>query len=518
MINPAIVSERVSDKLRKRSLDCIVTEAVVRALPFTSSEVAKNTTQYAEYVSVVTECLGGYNMMTAALEKYQGNEKATKLLNLINYPIISTVQAAASRIVQEASSNPTAGIQEIEDAAGFTKDEMAEFARKGQDLSVPEISEIIKDKVVTTITAEKEAYKNNKQVEEDIAETLRDQLGEDAPSLESYYDIVLEKKDPRKHISFFSRMQDVCIESLLQTCSTEDLKTEDISMESFKLAIGNSLNCFDTSKLSLTSHLSTMLSALESFNYPEDEMQERVQLCGKKSLIMNIIIMTIMETLKTLRLFDPSIDTIRDFVDNPTTANNFNGIDVANKIQAQLGEYKKLMRNPELNAAELTAAMDECNTIKSKLNAIKESVLPEKEALMQALTEACAAIEQCLAKNGTTATEGITSPYSMRCRENNIAEFDKARRVLMRNQSASMIEVRCPSNIATEAATPIEIVAKNKAGGIVDRVLASISMQPEFGTVLEEVKAAAGFSQLKDIADQCQLYYTDKCYAVPLLG
>ena len=53
-------------------------------------------------------------------------------------------------------------------------------------------------------------------------------------------------------------------------------------------------------------------------------MQERVQLCGKKSLIMNIIIMTIMETLKTLRLFDPSIDTIRDFVDNPTAANNFN--------------------------------------------------------------------------------------------------------------------------------------------------------------------------------------------------
>ena len=139
-------------------------------------------------------------------------------------------------------------------------------------------------------------------------------------------------------------------------------------------------------------------------------------------------------------------------------------------------------------------------------------------SLMQALTEACAAIEQCLAKNGTTATEGITSPYSMRCRENNIAEFDKARRVLMRNQSASMIEVRCPSNIATEAATPIEIVAKNKAGGIVDRILASISMQPEFGTVLEEVKVAAGFSQLKDIADQCQLYYTDKCYAVPLLG
>ena len=518
MINPAIVSERVSSKLKKVSLDCIITEAVVRALPFTSSEVAKNTTRYAEYVATVTECLGGYGMLTVALEKYQGDAKATKLLNLINSPITSTVQAATSRIVREAASNSTATVQEIEDAAGFTKDEMNEFARKGHDLTIPEISEIIKDKVVTTITAEKEAYENNKRIEEDITETLQDQLGEEAPSLEAYYSIVLEKKDPRKHISFFSRMQDVCIESLLQTCSTEDLGSEEISMESFKMAIANSLDCFDTSKLSLKSHLDTMLSALESFNYPEDEMQSRMQRCGKKSLIMNIIIMTIMETLKTLRLFDPSMSTIQNFVDNPTAANNFNGIDVANKIHTQLDGYKKLMRNPDMNAAELSAAMDECNTIKAKLNAIKESVLPEKEALMQSLTEACSMIEQRLAKTGTTATEAISTSYATRCRENNIAEFNKARRMLMRHSDTSIIEVRCPSNIATEAAASIEIVGKNKLGAVVDRIIASISMQPEFGTVLEEVKTAAGFSQLKDIENQCQLYYTDKCYAVPLMG
>ncbi|MCM1214110.1 MAG: hypothetical protein NC548_06270 [Lachnospiraceae bacterium] len=517
MINPAIVSDRVSAKLNKLSLDCIVTEAVIRALPFTSAEVAKNTSQYAQYVSTVTECLGGYNMMTTAMENYREDEKAMKLLKLINAPIISTVQNATARIVREAASNPTATVQEIEDAAGFTKEEMADFARKGQDLSVPEISEIIKDKVVTTITAEKEAYENNKRLEEDISETLKDQLGDEAPSLESYYNIVLEKKDPRKPISFFSRMQDVCIESLLQTCSTTDLGSEEISMESFNLAIANSLKCFDTTKLPLNSHLNTMLSALESFNYPEDEMQSRIQRCGKKSLIMNIIIMTIMETLKTLRLFDPDMDTIRDFIDNPTNAGNYNGIDVANKVHAQIDGYKKLMRNPEFNAAELSAAMDECNTIKSKLNAIKESVLPEKEDLMKALTDTHAAIEQCLAKNGTTATEGITSAWATRCRENNIAEFDRARRILMRNRDTSKIEVRCSSTMATEATNTIEVVAKNAAGAILDSISASIAMQPEFGTVLEEVKTAAGFSKLSDIASQCELYYTDKCYAVPLM-
>jgi len=518
MINPAIVSDRVSAKLKKKSLDCIVTEAVIRALPFTSSEVAKNTDRYAQYVSTVTECLGGYSMLTSAMEQYNGDEKAMKLLKLINAPIESTVRDATARIVREAASNPTSTVQEIEDAAGFTKEEMSDFARKGQDLSVPEISEIIKDKVVTTITAEKEAYENNRRLEEDIAETLRDQLGEEDTSLEAYYNIVLEKKDPRKHISFFSRMQDVCIEALLQTCSTTDLGSEDISMESFNLVIANSLKCFDTTKLPLNSHLSTMLSALESFNYPEDEMQSRIQRCSKKSLIMNIIVMTIMETLKTMRLFDPDMNTIRDFVNNPTVANNYNGIDVANKVHAQIGEYKKLMKNPELNAAELSAAMDECNTIKSKLNAIKESVLPEKEELMKALTEASAAIEQCLAKSGTTATEGITTAWATRCRENNIAEFDRARRVLMRNPSTSKIQVRCSSTMATEAANAIEIVAKNAAGAIVDSMVASISMQPEFGTVLEEVKTAAGFSKLSDIAGQCELYYTDKCYAVPLMG
>ncbi len=519
MINPAIVSDRVSAKLKKKSLDCIVTEAVIRALPFTSSEVAKNTDQYAQYVSTVTECLGGYGLMTTAMEKYRGDEKAMKLLKLINAPIESTVRDATARIVREAASNPTSNVQELEDAAGFTKEEMSDFARKGQDLSVPEISEIIKDKVVTTITAEKEAYENNRRLEEDIAETLRDRLGEDEDaSLEAYYNIVLDKKDPRKHISFFSRMQDVCIESLLQTCSTTDLGSEDISMESFNLAIANSLKCFDTTKLPLSSHLNTMLSALESFNYPEDEMQSRIQRCGKKSLIMNIIIMTIMETLKTLRLFDPDMNTIRDFVDNPTNANNYNGIDVANKVHTQLGEYKKLMKNPELNAAELSAAMDECNTINSKLNAIKESVLPEKEELMKALTDTSAAIEQCLAKSGTTATEGISSAWATRCRENNIAEFDRARRILMRNPNASRIQVRCPSTIAAEAANAIEIVAKNSTGAVVESMIASIAMQPEFGTVLEEVKTAAGFSKLSDIAGQCELYYTDKCYAVPLMG
>ena len=216
MINSAILSQRVHDKLEKACLTAIVTETFMQALPFTTEDVYHDAKKYINYTNSVMESLHCENMLSNAMKANSNNYNVMTYLTSVKEAIDSVVIPATQRIVMEATKNEESDINKVVDKTAFTDNEKKRLTDKCGEVNIKAISDIIKKKVVDTIKDEKEAYDAALKLKADIKDNLEESLGESAPSLEAYFDTVLKKDDPRDHISFFSRLQDTCMEALIQ--------------------------------------------------------------------------------------------------------------------------------------------------------------------------------------------------------------------------------------------------------------------------------------------------------------
>lgn len=522
-LNRAILEKAVGDKLTKACLSAIVTEAVMRGLPFNASDVAIESDKYAAYVTRVIDSLHGETMLSKALEANASNPAATKYLKAIDNVIKSTVNPAVVRICNEATNDPTASMAEVVDKSAFTPEEMKEFIAKGKDLDVATVANVIKDKVVATIKDEKEAYDSSEQLKQDIKDTLAESVGEDAPSTESWIDAHLAKNDPRRPVSLFSRLQDTCIETLLATESTAELEmNETVSLESLlDVTINQSINCFDRAATPVHEEIARLQQACEALEFPEAEQKDRIKCAATKSLIMTIVIMTVMETLKTMRLFCPSPDSIQRFVDTPTNLDRSIpaiGEDVGNKIAAAIAAAKGLARNPELNRMEMSKAFDALSNLRTSLDTVSPEAMSNKDEIMKALTEACTMLESKLACESEAATSPDVSPSTNRARESNVAALDGMYRSLSRHPSVEIIRIMVSSEAKTAVNdTTLLAIGLDNTGTEVSRYAFNIKMVPSFGNVISELRTAAGYSKLADSAKACEINYTDQGYGVPLI-
>ncbi len=519
MINSAILSQKVSDKLSQVCLCSIVTEAFIKALPLTKDGVALESEKYLNYSNTVLKSLHSESLLTRAMESNAQNENAMKMLNGINDTITSVVTEATNRICKEAKNcNSCTTLEEVVDSAAFTPEEMKKFASKGKDIAIEEISNVIKKKVVTAIKSEKEAYDNNKKLETDVVEALQDTLGEKAPTLEAYLDIVLEKKDARKPVSFFSRLQDTCLEALMVSDEDEDEDEETVSLESLvDTTITSTLNCFDTSVIPTTSALESMSKVLESHGNMEGH-EAKVAHCMKKSLIMAIVIMTMLETLKTMRLFSPKFKEVQDFVDAPTKVNGYNPSNVSGQIHDEVIRIKKLASDVTMNRPELTTALDNFSSLKNKVSTISEETLPQKTAIMEELTDACTLLSSKLAEDREPGIDVEPLEYYTNLkRESNIAEMDRVARLLFRRPGVKSVNIHL--NGAAEYNDHNEVRAYaigEDDKTFLDCVIMIIQMCPAFKTLTDEVTTAAKYSNLANYQGRVNLYFTNKCYSVPL--
>lgn len=518
-LNRVILTERVGNKLTKAALSAIVTEAVIKALPLTPAEVALEADKYAAYTTQVINSLHGENLLRSAMEANSGNPSAMKYLNKLNDTIKSVVDVATQRIANETAST-TDSLEEIVDQSRFTPEEMRTLTAKGKELDTSDVAEVIKDKVVATIKAEKEAYDANAQMKQDIVDTLAETAGEDAPSVESWIDMQLAKNDPRQPISFFSRLQDVCMESLLCTESTDALEdTDNISLESLvNVTINQTLDCYDTKTIPLADALEALTHVCEGLNFSEEEQKNRLACASKKSLIMAIVILTVMETLKTMRLFCPNGDCIRKFVDTPTGLQNGNlnaGHSVSDRIMATIGKAKETARNPMYNGAELSQAFDALNDLRTAVDNISEAVMPNKDSVKKALEDVCCLIEGKMANESTQDTSLLSHDTKL-ARERNIASLDKMHRIMKRDPETSKIRLCCESAGSTKSQM-ITAIAMDSTGAELSRLHIGIEMVPALGTVVNELHKCAEFSTCNESASMYELYFTDKCYAVPLI-
>ena len=517
MINPAILSQRVHDKLEKACLTAIVTETFMKALPFTTEEVYADAKKYTSYVGSVMESLHCENMLDRAVKAHSDNPNAMNLLTSIQEAVNSAVIPATKRIVTEATDSKCSNINEVVDKSAFTDAEKKTLMNKRGEIGIDTISNIIKKKVVNTIKDEKEAYDAALKLKSDIKDNLKETLGESAPSLESYMDIILQKSDPRDHISFFSRLQDTCMESLMRMESKEDLQDEDnISLECLvNTTINSTLRSFDKSTINLDDSLSILTKAIESLDETPEDMDARKDICAHKCLIMSIIITTIMETLKTMNLWTPSLDELKEFIDSPSACNNPSH-NLEDKVHAELMHTKKMLANPSVNKDGLSAALGAFNQMKAKISGISEEILPNKEALMKEITEAATLIEGAIAEESTGSEDTGMDYYTTRAREANVAEFDRVARVRFRNPNTKKVQIICESEGPMVKNNSITIQGLSNLGSITDKITACITMTPAFKTLVDELKTCCKFSKMGDYANQTEIYFPDKCRAMPL--
>ena len=516
MINPAILSQRINDKLSKTCLTAIVTETFMQALPFTAEDVSHDAKKYTSYVNTVMESLHCENMLKNAMKAHVNNREAMNLLTSIQEAIDSAVAPATHRVVTEASKNKATDINEVVDKTAFTDSEKHSLMNKAADINTKTVSEIIKKKVIDTIKDEKDAYDAAMKLKDDIKENLQDAFGEDEDSsLESYLDTVLSKGDPRDHISFFSRLQDTCMESLIQMETPESLMDEDnVSLECLvNTTINSTLNCFDKSVLNLDDSLNILSKAVESIDLVPDDKSKSTY--ANKSLIMSVVITTIMETLKTLNLWSPTIDDIRQFVDSPTAANT-PAQNLANKIHDEVVDTKKAVSKNNVDKDNLTTALGCYNQIKSRVSGISEELLPNKKKILDEITEAINAIESSITQESTGVEDDGTSYYTRRAREMNVAEFDRVARIMFRNPNIKKAQIICESAAPIKKENKVIVRGLSDIGSITDQITACITMTPAFKDLVTELKTASKFSKLGDYAGQAEIYFPDKCRAVPL--
>lgn len=522
-LNRAVLEKAVGDKLTKACLSAIVTEAFMRGLPFNASDITLESDKYAAYVTRVIDSLHGETLVSQALEANAADPTVTKYLKAIDNVVRSTVNPAVIRICNEATNDPTASMSEVVDQSAFTPEEMKEFIAKGKDLDVSTVAEVVKDKVVATIKSEKEAYDSNEQMKQDIKDTLAVSLGEDAPTTESWLDSHLDNNDPRKPVSLFSRLQDVCIETLLATESSSELElSESVSLESLiDVTMYHSIDCFDKASIPVDEEVARLQQACEALEFPEDEQKARIRCASTKSLIMAIVILTVMETLKTMRLFCPPVDKIRRFVDAPTNLERSVpaiGADVANKISAAIAAAKGLARSPDLNRVEISKAFDALSNLRTSLDTVSEENMNNKEEIMKSLTEACDMLEGKLVSDQDTPSSPDVSPSTNRVREENIAVLDRACRTMTRNPSVKKVQFVVASDLKDSTQdSNILIIGVDENGAEVSRYYILIAMVPAFGNVITELRTAASYSKWEDCKEISEIYFSDTGYSVPLI-
>lgn len=367
MVDKALLYNQVLTKFKNLSLHSIVNECFIKGLfdEKTLKDMEANNKNDIEdlsrYSYATMEALGGYSMLTNAIKSCEDGKQ--KLL-LQNIDVICTEASkkAAQRVAQETDTDKLTDSREVVSSAAFTKQEMSDFIKNGENIDTEKISEIIRDKTKSVIQEEQESFKRDEELESEISEILvsnddsesteeakesflslegylkKDDFFEDDDEDESedeedddlddddladescvhkskkatetynkYLNIVLDGNMPRHHVSLFSKLQEAAVEAVLRY-GNDDLMgvVNHVTFESF----------LDSTKKPITANtcIESLIQMQKDQRFEEDKQIDMNKVM-EEAMMSSMIIYTAMETFNTLNLFTPSRMEIKDFVD-----------------------------------------------------------------------------------------------------------------------------------------------------------------------------------------------------------
>ena len=474
----ALLTDQVRSKLTGDCVTAIVAEAFINALPFNPEEMANESVHLTDYAVSMVKAMHPETMLQKALEAAD-SAKAYDYLTTLESELSVVVEAATQRILNAyTDSNP---VPEVVKQAKLDEKDVERFATAGQKVGVNAVAKLVKDKMLDMIKSERESYENAEKLRNEVKdaiqeekESVRDSLeaddddkfteapvnkdptpeaeesvvddqadpgielsSEDDSVLESYLDVVLKPHEPRNHVSVFSKLQDVCMESILHT--GEYYRT--VPYDTLKhITLESTFPYFDKSSMPLQEEARNLQVSLEAMNDAIAD-DNKLKATAKTAFISTICIMTLLEVLKTMHLAKPTSDMVKDFVDAGTVIPNTVDADldrIESKVDAATGSVKKSVAMGALSAMETEEAKEQLKSFANGFQSLKMPTVAAQESQTRILNKLNAAIEASL-----EIPERVirTDSRSTRMREENIANLNYAIKALSRRPAVESVQI-----------------------------------------------------------------------------
>ncbi len=553
--NKMLLTSQVYNTLMGDAVSMVVTEAFLDALPFNNKAIARESDGLGRYCYNVVRKMHPETLIDRAIETTTNPLRLDFLLNL-KEGLSAVVEAATNRIVNSECLS-TESTPEILRKAALEEKEINDIMVASKKAGTDAVGEIAKKKLLDTIRDEREAFQRSeklnreiKDVIKDEAQELRDSLNEDdevevsapeeAPvdtesndstatdesermdeSLDSYFRVVLNAIDPRKPISFFSRLQDVCMENLLYSNETPKYEIPFTTLE--KITLESTLPYFDLSQRSLVDEMKalqiSMESAVECENMDPEDRAHKIHKIAKTSMICSICILTLLEVLKTMNLQTPDLDMVKNFVNKNTNVQNASDMDIE-RIEKRVDDatdgVRKCVALGALSADETAAAKESLMTVKKILESmtVPTAKEPVRSRMINKITQA---IECSLQE---PEREIRMDPTSVRIREDNIAALEHAIKLLSRRVDVNSVNICVESDTHmgndNESIT-LRATGLDRRGTPATEHFFNFTPAKFLGdNIADALRECAGYCDIKVGHKPINIYFADQGYSVPL--
>ena len=512
-----------------KCVTAIVAEAFINALPFDKEELAAESANISRYAVNVISKMHPETLLDRAMESTKNDPKAHLYVQNLKEAVESIVDTATKRVVQESFSTENA-IPEIVAQTKLNSDETEKFVAASKHAGTDAVAKLVKDKMIDVIKDEREAYEDEVKLRNEVKDIIRQESedlkaaaandnAEDA--FESYLNLVLSPTDTRRHISVFSKMQDVCMEAIMH--SNEEYSGEIPYNTMEKITLESTFNYFDLSNRTLMEDLNSMLIVTESaidIDCTGEDLEIKKKKVAKTAFICSICIMTLLETLKTMHLAKPEMADVKSFVDDTTTVKNIvktNLKNIEDKVGSVISDAKKSVALGAYNTLENAQAKESLEKVKGMLDKmiVTESEMDRKNRIINKIN---AAIESLTSDNNEENVT-ITGHFVNRLREENLANLEHGVKLISMKPIVQNVQISVRSDLkcSENSKVEVEIRGNDASGACVASYMVSIHALPEFGkTVAEVIRECANYCDLGP--KSINMYFTDTGYAVPLKG
>lgn len=424
MLNKMTLYNKLENKFRDFAFRAIVTECFMNALPFKQESFDTNDISALKGVSsIAIESVGGFVALSNAICTTK-NEQNKRLLCTMYNLCEDIAKEAATRVCEETPKDTKEHIDVIVDKAVMTPEETKKFVRGAGDIDVEGISEFIKEKTKEVITDEQKAYDAEEEVKREIAEVL--DTTDEAAIESSHFMTDFNKTLTREHKSLFSTIQSVACEMCTRHTNDEDNVEYKVLNE---VVTEGFLDIFKKETKP------TLEAAIEcAINNTKVESDIPANKRMDIATLVSTITYTLVETLKSLGIYEPSITDVKGYVNKTQTHNDFNDTQSQIALERCASYIEKISKT---NLATLTPF--ELTEIKESLTNISET-LPEltistessltfrnnQIKLSGRASALCGSIDEQLKKVVSAATESKQSFDAFECRKDStiIKKFD----------------------------------------------------------------------------------------------
>lgn len=504
MANRALTEAAILDRVQNMCLHAIVSEAFIGAVPIPEDDLTDDMThKLAVYVKESLDDLGGFHLLESAIESCREPIKRAFLKQIRD--ICTESAKEVTKRVLDSDDIEKKDLDDVANGVAMTASEYEKFVKRATSVDSDTLSKMIQKKTLQTIKDEKEAYKKDEDLKQELKDAMNSDSDDVKAAAENFVNHELEVNEKGDHVTFFSKLQEVVYEALLYTTeSYEDIPFETMS------AITRE-NTFDR----FTSHNKSAVQAFESVCRYKSTESVATPDGGEppvdnskalnSALITTSLIYTFFETLMTMNLWCPKMDDIMAFIKNTLPLNKRIDIDKAtfmNAIDGIVANAKHNLRAAS-TPAEVDAAKNDLEIVREKCAESKNFTAEESAYVTEKLDKV---IEQMNHKFDVLSNESpkavVESAFQAMARGRDTTQFNRVASII--GKKPNVDRIRFKVNHSSDHANQIAVEGLDAMNQVVS--CSHITLEQTGSDVIGYVKNAIKASKLPDTNKKLEIY------------